>query len=438
MTNYWFRGEIMELKRVYVDGYRNVSDTTIEIKDITSVLSVNNYGKSNLLLSIVFGLSFLQQHSKIKQAMINDVKVIPGLKSKYGAPFRFEIDCETKWNEKVYFIKYAYSFTWGGRKEQGGKVASESLQVSENNKDFTTYIKREENRALYKSSKTGRCATRLSIDDADLVINKLSAFDGLFYNAIIKELLNINVYVDRHFDTDSGYGITFMSEQELTDLTLKPEVNIPKTLYRIKNDYPDKYELLCNAYKSLFPSVKDLEVQEFSSKMPNIIIKDGNNDIPSFSDKVYILYVNDDNLSYHINFMAMSVGERRILLLLTFVVLAQINNYDLICIEEPENSINPNLLKRFLYTIKELSEDTKILYSSHSPYLINYMEPENIYLGLPTDNGVATFKKIKTNTNNIKKLLRTLQDNELELGDYLFDLMSGSSDDAEELLSYVE
>ena len=66
------------------------------------------------------------------------------------------------------------------------------------------------------------------------------------------------------------------------------------------------------------------------------------------------------------------------------------------------------------------------------------MEPGNIYLGVPTDNGVATFKKIKTNTNNIKKLLRTLQDNELELGDYLFDLMSGSSDDAEELLSYVE
>ena len=136
--------------------------------------------------------------------------------------------------------------------------------------------------------------------------------------------------------------------------------------------------------------------------------------------------------------MAMSDGARRILLLLTFIVLAQINKYDLICIEEPENSINPSLLRRFLYTIKELAEDTKILYSSHSPYLINYMEPGNIYLGLPSDDGVATFKKIKTNTNNIKRLIRTLQENNLALGDYLFDLMSGSSDDCEELLSYVE
>lgn len=39
----------MELKKVFVDGYRNVSETSIEINDITSVLSVNNYGKSNLV-----------------------------------------------------------------------------------------------------------------------------------------------------------------------------------------------------------------------------------------------------------------------------------------------------------------------------------------------------------------------------------------------------
>ena len=433
-----FRGVIMELKKVFVDGYRNVSETSIEINDITSVLSVNNYGKSNLLLSVVFGLSFLQQHSKIKQAMMYDIKIVPSLKKKYNIPFSFMIECATKWNNLECFIKYSYSFAWGGRKDNNGKVISELLQISDNNKDFTTFIKRDEKQASYKSSKTGRCVTKIQIDDSELVINKLLAFDNLFYNAIIKELLNINVYVDRHFDTDSGYGITFMSEQELTDLTLKPEVNIPKTLYRIKNDYPNKYKLLCNVYKSLFPSVNDLMVQEFSSKMPNITIRNGNNEIPSFSDKVYVLYVDDKNLNYPINFMAMSDGARRILLLLTFIVLAQINKYDLICIEEPENSINPNLLRRFLYTIKELAEDTKILYSSHSPYLINYMEPGNIYLGLPSDDGVATFKKIKTNTNNIKRLIRTLQDNELELGNYLFDLMSGSVDDAEELLSYVE
>ena len=427
----------MELKRIYVDGYRNVFDTTIDVNDITSVLSINNYGKSNLLLSIVFGLSFLQQHSRNKQRMMKDVKCFPALKGRYGVPFTFEIQCQTKWNDSDWYIKYSYAFSWGVN-IYSGKILFESLQMSENNKDFTTFIKRGDDSIAYKSSKTGRCTTPIQIDDSELIINKLLAFDNLYYHSVLKELLNINVYVDRHFETEREYGITFMSEQELTDLTLKPETNIPKTLFRIKNDYPDKYELLCNVFRALFPTVKDLIIQEISSKMPNVVTIKDNNDIPSFSDKIYVLFVNDQNLRYPVNFGAMSDGARRILLLLTFIVLAQINHYDLVCIEEPENSINPGLLKKFLFSIKELSADTKILYSSHSPYLINYMEPQCIYLGIPSNKGLASFKKIKTNTNNLKRLMRILQDNNLALGDYLFDLMSGTKEDYKELLSYVE
>ena len=428
----------MELKKVCVDGYRNVTNTVVDLYDITSILSTNNYGKSNLLFSIVFGLSFLQQHPKIKFNMMNDSKCMPILKNSYGHPFSFQIEGVVTHDNRPYFVKYSYKFAWGNpvTKTQG-EIFSELLQISENNRDFTTFIKRSGADCFYKSSPKGRCVTKVEIDGHTLAVNKLSSFDGLFYLEIIKQLLNVNVYIDRHFDTASGYGITFMSEQELTDLTLKPEMHIPKTLYRFKQDYPDKFALLVNVYKSLFPDVEDLIVEEVTSRIPRIKIKQGD-EIPSFSDKVYLLFVKDKNLKYAISFDAMSDGAKRILLLLTFVVLAQLNDYSLICIEEPENSINPGLLRSFLFSIKELSEDTKILYSSHSPYLINYMEPSNVFLGIPSKTGEAMFRKIKANTNNIKKLMRTLQDNNLALGDYLFDLMSGTEADCEELLSYVE
>ena len=66
------------------------------------------------------------------------------------------------------------------------------------------------------------------------------------------------------------------------------------------------------------------------------------------------------------------------------------------------------------------------------------MRPEDIYIGLPQNNGVAVFKKLKTNTNAKKKLERDILDSNMQLGDYLFDLMSGSEEDLEELRSYVE
>ena len=65
------------------------------------------------------------------------------------------------WVYTGWYIKYFYSFAWGGRKDNNGKVISELLQISDNKKDFTTFIKRDEKQASYKSSKTGRCVTKI-------------------------------------------------------------------------------------------------------------------------------------------------------------------------------------------------------------------------------------------------------------------------------------
>lgn len=431
----------MNLKRIRVNGYCNIKNTSINLNQLSSILSLNNYGKSNLFTSIVFGLSFIQQHPRIKQTMMNDNKSRPCLKDNVDDLFSFEIEClETTINSQANII-YSYSFEWPSYKNgYKGRIVSECLKIKNCSQSATTYIKRENDSAFYKSSKTGRCSTKIQISESDLVLNKLLAYDDLFYQTTIKQLHNINVYIDRHFDSSYGYGITFMSEQELTDLTLKPELNIPKTLYRIKESHNDKYQLLINSFISLFPSIKNIYVEEISNKNFLQKTKKQTNDdktIP-FSDKYYLLFVEDKNLATSINFSQMSDGAQRVLLLLTFVVLAQINNYDLICIEEPENSIHPGLLKKFLFTVTELAENTKLLFSSHSPYLINYLNPENIYLGITNDYGLAILKKLKSSTNAKKRLMKDLIVSNMGLGDYLFDLMSGSDDDIEELLSYVE
>ncbi len=429
----------MKLRSIKIDGYRNVYQTTINFNNVTSILSLNNYGKSNVLTSIVFGLSFIQQHSKIKQNMMDDIRAIPMLKKVDNNLFTFEIEGDDILENEKCHISYSFSFNWASIKNKThGQIVNELLKIKTDSQTATTFIKRNNNDALYKPSKSGRCSTKIDIETNELVLNKLIAFDKLYYKDILNQIQKVNVYIDRHFDTNSEYNITFMSEQELMDLTLKPEINIPKTLYRIKEKHSDKYELLVNAFTSLFPSIKNLYVEEITDGLSSRMRIERKNSIQSFSDKYYLLFVDDENLNSTVNFLAMSDGARRILLLLTFVVLAQINNYDLICIEEPENSIHPRLLRKLLYIISELSGETKLLFSSHSPYLINYMQPEDIYLGLPNDKGVAMFKKLKTNTNAKKRLLKDIEDSDMQLGNYLFDLMSGSNDDIEELRHYVE
>lgn len=427
----------MELTSVTISGYRNIEHTTIELEKIMGVLSLNNYGKSNLLSAIVFGLSFMQQHPKIKQNMMNDVRCIPFLKHERNRVFAFEMKCKTHLFGRDFDIIYSYSFVWKTFDNLNNCILSECLKIKDDNSQaFSTYIKRERDNAKYVSSSTGRCSNVISIAGNDLVLNKLAAFDDLFYSVLIKQLLNINVYIDRHFDSLPSYGITFMSQQELIDLTLDPNSNIPKTLYGIKKNHPEKFQLLKNVFCSLFPSIIDIDSQELNIN-PQLVVK-SNENIQSVYDRMYSLFVVDRHLNGDINFLAMSDGARRVLLLLTFIILAQINDYNLICIEEPENSIHPGLLRKFLYAISELAENTKILFSSHSPYLINYMKPENVYIGVPNDVGVADFKRLKTGVNAKKRLMKEIESSNMQLGDYLFDLMSGTEDDLEELITYVE
>ena len=50
----------MSLNYIYIDGFRNVKETKIEFNQITGLLSVNSYGKSNLLTAFEFGTLFSQ------------------------------------------------------------------------------------------------------------------------------------------------------------------------------------------------------------------------------------------------------------------------------------------------------------------------------------------------------------------------------------------
>ena len=134
----------MELLSVYVNGYRNVSDTKVNLSDISSILSLNNYGKSNLLSSIVFGLSFIQHPQKTKQMMMNDVKCIPTLKSYENKYFKFEIECMDFIDDLKVFINYSYEFEWGHPEEKvNGKIIKECLKMKIDDSLPTTYIKRE-------------------------------------------------------------------------------------------------------------------------------------------------------------------------------------------------------------------------------------------------------------------------------------------------------
>ena len=120
-------------------------------------------------------------------------------------------------------------------------------------------------------------------------------------------------------------------------------------------------------------------------------------------------------------------------MILTRIIVANIENVALIAIEEPENSVHPSLLQDYLQILNSFLENCKIIITSHSPYIVNYLNPLDICIGMSHANGIAEFYSIKKKA--IKKLENDANSVDQSLGDYIFTLLSN---DSKELVQYSE
>lgn len=427
----------VEILKIKIDGFKNIKNTEIKLDKITSLLSVNSYGKSNFLEAMDFGFFFIKANPKHKKQMMSWKGGYPLNKKILMNDYKFEIQCIMEKEDKKIDIIYGYSFKWAANKKSG-KIIAEYLKIKnlEDSQKYSSYISRNEEGSYHKTSLSGRCDKEIRIDDSELIINKLMAFDNLFYVDVIKEINDINIYIDRHFDPRQSYEIPFIPN-DYDELSLSDNKDIPRVLFFLKQQYINKYNLIINTLKELFPFIEDIYINEFifedTKSAPKIHIKDNEFAIV---DKMYILHAKHKNLVSPIRFIEMSDGVRRVLLLLTYLVLAEINNYSLIAIEEPENSINPGLLKKYIIALDNFVDKTKILITSHSPFLINYINPASLYLGVPNKYGLANFRKVKS--SSVTKLYDAAEDLNVLVGEYLFDLMSGIDEDNEILNKYLE
>lgn len=123
--------------------------------------------------------------------------------------------------------------------------------------------------------------------------------------------------------------------------------------------------------------------------------------------------------------------------MLTFAIIADVKGLSLIAIEEPENSINPGLLQKYLDVLSQLINNCKIVITSHSPYILQYLDPHSIYVGVCNEMGESSFDRISSKKIKITKLYRDASEYDKSVGDYIFNILS-SAEPLEYLKDYLE
>lgn len=428
----------VEINKIGIGGFRNISKINLSFEKITALVGLNGYGKSNVMDAIDFGFDFIHFPPQGKTALMSSKNSIPLLRANAGKNFEFEVELKLTSRNDDYFIIYGYSFAWEVESHRA-KIIYENLRIrkDEKNQKFSTFISRNETGASYKSSISSRCDKKIKIEDNGLVINKLLAIDDLYYEDIIQQINNIQFFIERHLDASQSFVPAPFVIKGFQELELQGISSIPRAIFFLKRDYPNKYELLINAFTQLFPDIANINVQEIklNSSTQSAPVKLSEDSPIIFSDSIYTMSIMDEKLLQPVGFEHLSDGTKRVFLMLTFAVIADIKHLSVIAIEEPENSIHPSLFQSYLDVISQLVQDCKIIITSHSPYVVQYLEPHNIYIGMSNKTGEVDFKRIAP--TKVNSLYRDAAEYDRSVGDYIFNLIS-SSDSDEYLKEYLE
>lgn len=422
----------MKIQAVLIDGFKNLSNVRILFDNITALVALNNFGKSNVLSGIDFGLDFIKASIEDKKDMMSNSNLIPINCSMIGRNYKYEMEVSTDINFKEYIIQYGYEFEWKDSEDKEPRIVSEFLKAKLNEKGqkFTQLINRTVDTALYKSSETGRCSSKIKVEDAELVVNKLRAYDELYYTQIITKLNGMKIYMENNLDAKSFYQPDPIIRKGFENEMINAD-NLPRVIYNLKEQNPDKFELLKDVYSQLFPDMEDVIVKNF--KLNAVEENQLPEDAPFIvANSFYVLFVKEKNLVNPVNFSMMSDGAKRVFMILTKIIVSSVSNISLIAIEEPENSVHPGLFQAYIQIISQLLDDCKVIITSHSPYIISYLNPSWIHVGMNRKAGVAEFFTFKKSGQ--KQLENDAAGFNMSMGDYLFSMLADSESNISDYL----
>lgn len=427
----------MKILNITVGGFANVEKVKLSLDKFNALVALNNYGKSNVIKAIEFGIDFINESIEEKSKLMALRSVIPINKHIDNLPYKFEIEFSTIFEKEESIVLYGFTFDWIKNKNKGRKVREEYLKIKTDKSDakYKTYLKRSLKESLYMPSSTARCDKSIKVKKSELIINKLSNFDDLFFNKIVEDINKLNItYIDTLQNPDRLFRrINPKVIRTGYSLDMPRNSDVGYFIYSLKKQKPNLYDIFSDSVKSLLKDIEDFEPIEIDFKK-EVKFDSEEMELPlDFPEMIYDIRVKEHNNNQQNSIRGLSSGSQKIFYILALTIAAELNKVPLISFEELENSIHPGLLQKLLIILDGLTENTKIITSSHSPYLIQYLNTSKIKIGVPNDKGLAIFKEIKKSKFN--KVIKIAEEEGVSVGDLIFDRVIECSNGDFELLN---
>ena len=180
--------------------------------------------------------------------------------------------------------------------------------------------------------------------------------------------------------------------------------NLANVVQFMRREHPDKFQKVLSGITKKIPGVANIETE---------VSQDGR------------LLLKFQGEGFREPFFAQQMSDGTLKFFTYLLLLEDPEPHSLICIEEPENGLYHKLLellaKEFRSYAKSASSSSQVFITTHQPYLVNALKPEEVWILKKQHDGFSAISRVSSN-----ELAKNMYNEELGLGylwysDYLGD-----------------
>jgi len=386
----------MKLKQIRVSGYKNLVDCEINLGDFNVIVGPNNSGKSNLLEVIQMIYCFCFGDEELQGAAFRGNTENPIL--NIGITF------QTHFEKKNWTVKYDFSVERNREKDGGFLMESLKAKPSSQTGQLVSYISRKETNLKIKGKSPRKIAKKISA---------LNAIRSIYpdYENLPSEIAHFVSGISAIAMSD----IFAISPENLRDsLGKEKELNAFRTsafniikfvdsISQNKKNFEIFKENLCD--------ILDLEEVVYFSKEVEMLPDKKKEQISSTRIQNLLLKRRGDRFA--------PISEYSDGTLVVTSILAALLSKEfegpLFYIEEIENCLHPSAVKKLLRFLQDQADQRPVLLTTHSPFVLNCVDPTDVNVAKVDQKGATHFEKIK----NTKQLRDYLNSGFMSFGDML-------------------
>ena len=392
----------MKIKKITISGYRSIKNSLeLELKDVNALIGENNVGKSNILNVIwaVLGKDWVTVNNFSEDDVYlknhdNDIEII----IEFEEPYKYH---QFKGIDPIDIPKVSFIYTKYKIGENAGQRRLDKKCLTEDGKPVQVFAKKPQSGERRKYQPLTTIPQEMQ---KDLHIVFIGTNRNLKYqlpgskNSILEILL-------RDINTD------FQNPENKIELKNQGgEVVEVSRINRFNQCIKYAIEALrTKEFNKLEQTIKDNALSQLGFDTENEDLNVYFNPLTSldFYNSLQI-YVKEND--FEINATELGGGFQNALVIAILKAFEERRKSGaLFLIEEPEMFLHPQMQRSLYKTIRNISANTQIIYTTHSPHFVTIPEYDEIFIINKNENGtqknISALEKTKAIEEKFRKEL---------------------------------